>query len=94
MTKSLFLLLYASIFDKMVSLVIYRLLMKYDLGMNASGYAGLLYEFLDLRRNFRTELHALIMFKEVQMVYRLFLVNCYLLHVLLNYAQPAKIWIL
>ena len=29
-------------------------------------------------------------FKEVQIVYRLFLVNCYLLHVILNYAQPAS----
>ena len=28
--------------------------------------------------------------KEVQITYRLFLVNCYLLHVLLNYAQPAS----
>ena len=28
--------------------------------------------------------------KEIEMIHRLFLVNCYLLHVLLNYAQPAS----
>ena len=31
-----------------------------------------------------------VSFKEVQIVHRLFLVNCYLLHVVLNYAQPTS----
>ena len=37
-----------------------------------------------------TEADAEILGKEVQIVYRLFLVNCYQLHVLLNYAKPAS----
>ena len=46
-------------------------------------------EFVVVKKLLMSFIHMMLN-KEVQIVYRLFLGNCYLLHVLLNYAQPAS----